>query len=192
MKSIYGLLIHDAEDIFAQNGSQLVDALERIKSQGLVSKIGISVYGANQIKKTLDLFKPDIIQLPVNVLDQRLVQDGTINHLYSLGIEVHARSAFLQGLLLMRINELPKYFEPWIPLLSKWHTFCREQFISPLQAALSFVSGLKGVSYALVGVQNQYQLKDILDNSMTLKSIKYDQFASDDLKLLDPSTWSKA
>lgn len=193
LNSVYGLLMHDVNDIFAPNGSSLLDALEQLKSQGYASKIGISVYTSSQINKILDYFKPDIIQLPINVLDQRLIQDGTIAHLSGLGIEVHARSAFLQGLLLMKINDdIPKYFEPWVPLLSKWHGFCGDQLISPLHAALGFVCGLKDISCALVGVENQKQLEEILDNSTTLNSFDYEQFASDDLKLLDPSVWSLA
>ena len=108
----------------------------------------------------------------------------------SLGIEVHARSAFLQGLLLMSINDKPKYFEPWTPLLSKWQGFCSDHLISPLHAALEFVCGHKEVSYAVVGVQNQYQLKEILENTTTLNCFDFDQFSSDDPKLLDPSVWS--
>lgn len=193
LNSVYGLLVHDVSDIFATNGSNLLDALEQLKSQGYASKIGVSVYTSSQINKILDYCKPDIIQLPINVLDQRLIQDGTIAHLSGLGIEVHARSVFLQGLLLMQINDyMPKYFEPWLPLLSKWHSFCGDQLISPLHAALGFVCGLKDISYALVGVENQKQLKEILDNSTTLNSFDFEQFASDDLKLLDPSVWSLA
>ena len=191
LKSIYGLLIHDVDDIFASNGKQLIDALVQLKSQGLISKIGISVYSSSQIKKALNYFKPDIIQLPINVLDQRLIQDGTIAHLSGLDIEVHARSAFLQGLLLMSINDdMPKYFEPWMPLLSKWHRFCSDQLISPLHAALGFVCSLKDVSYALVGVQNHIQLKEILSDSINLYPLDFEQFASEDLELLDPSVWN--
>lgn len=192
LESTYGLLIHDAEDIFAPNGSLLVDVLQRLKSQGLVSKIGISIYSSSQIKRALDLFKPDIIQLPINVLDQRLIQDGTIAHLSQLGIEVHARSAFLQGLLLMNLNDMPAYFQPWTHLLSKWQRFCSDQRISPLRAALGFVCGLQDISYALVGVENHCQLKEILDDSTILNSLDFDQFASDSLKLIDPSLWSLA
>jgi aryl-alcohol dehydrogenase-like predicted oxidoreductase len=192
LKSTYGVLFHNAEDIFAPNGAQLIDALERLKSQGLIEKIGVSVYDSCQIKKALNLFKPDIIQLPINVLDQRLIQDGTIAHLSGLGVEVHARSAFLQGLLLMGSSDRPPYFEPWAPLLSKWQRFCYDQFISPLQAALGFVCGLKDVSYALVGVQNQQQLTEILENSTAFNYSDFDQFASNDPKLLDPSVWSLA
>jgi len=190
LKSTYGLLLHNADDIFVPHGTELIDALERLKSQGLIAKIGISVYDFSQIKKALNIFKPDIIQLPINVLDQRLIQDGTIAYLSGLGIEIHARSAFLQGLLLMSSKDRPPYFNPWAPLLSKWQRFCSDQLISPLHAALAFVCGLNDISYALVGVQNQHQLKEILDNSTTLNLSDFDQFACDDLTLIDPSVWS--
>ena len=139
LKSVYGLLIHNPDDFFVANGVRLIDAIQSLKSQGLVLKIGISVYTSSQIKKALDFFKPDIIQLPINVFDQRLVQDGTISYLSGLGIEVHARSAFLQGLLLMNPNEMPSYFHPWKPLFMKWQRFCTDQSISSLHAALGFV-----------------------------------------------------
>ncbi len=190
LNSAYGLLVHDASDIFAPNGSKLVNALEQLKSQGLVSKIGVSVYSANQANKALDHFKPDLIQLPVSVLDQRLVQDGTITHLSRLGIEVHARSAFLQGLLLMNIDDIPKYFEPWMPILLKWQKACRDQLVSPLHAALGFVCSLKEISCALVGIQNLNQLIEILEASTFLDGIDFDQFSSNDANLLDPSIWS--
>ena len=89
----------------------------------------------------------------------------------------------------MSHNDRPAYFEPWAQLLSKWQGFCSDQCMSPLHAALGFVCGLKDVSYALVGVQNHYQLKEILEDSTMLNSLDFDQFASDDLKLLDPNAW---
>ena len=190
LKSTYGLLLHNVEDIFTPHGVRLVAALELLKRQGLVTKIGISVYGSNQIEKALELFKPDIVQLPLNVLDQRLIHDGTLAHLSGLGIEVHARSIFLQGLLLMNINDMPFYFKPWMPLLAKWQSFCRDHSISPLDAALGYVCELKDVTQALVGVQTQNQLEELLEASSTLDSSYFDQFACDDTQLLNPSFWS--
>ena len=190
LNSTYGLLLHDVNNIFSLNGSRLVNALEQLKSQRLASKIGISAYNSSQIYKTLDHFKPDIIQLPVNVLDQRLILDGTIAHLSQLGIEIHARSVFLQGLLLMKFNDIPKYFEPWMPILMRWHGACRDQLVSPLHAAFGFVCSLKEISYTLVGIQNLSQLTEIIETSTFLDGFDFDQFSSNDAKLLDPTFWS--
>ena len=190
LKSVYGLLIHDVDNIFALNGSKLIKAMERLKDQGLVSKIGVSIYSSNQIKMALEYFNPDIVQLPLNVLDQRLIKDGTIARLSNLGVEIHARSAFLQGLLLMSTSTIPAYFDPWTPLLSKWHLFCRDESISPLQAALGFVCSIQEVSHAIVGVQNHSQLAEILDLSIGYPSLDFRQFSSDDQNLIDPCNWS--
>ena len=192
LDSVYGLLVHDPDDIFSPHGLKLVNALEQLKSQGLVSKIGVSVYSSSQINMALDLFKPDIIQLPINVMDQRLIHDGTISHLSGLGIEVHARSIFLQGLLLMDINNMPKYFDPWMPIFLRWNRFCSDRLFTPLQAALGFVCGLNDISFALVGVQNHFQLREILSDSATLNLSDFSQFATDDSLLLNPSAWSRA
>ena len=192
LESVYALLIHDAEDIFSQHGSMLLDALLELKSRKCISKIGLSVYDSAQVTKALDLFNPDIIQLPVNVLDQRFIQDGTVSYLSSLGIEVHARSAFLQGLLLISIDDVPEYFSPWMPLLSKWQSFCSDRMISPLHSALGFVCGLKEVSYAVVGVQDHNQLNEILEDSLPLDPSDFFEFASDNINLINPTLWNFA
>ena len=192
LDSIYGLLIHNADDILSPNGSRLVDSLQEYKSHGLISKIGISIYDSSQIRMALDLFRPDIVQVPLNVLDQRLIRDGSVARLSRLGIEVHTRSTFLQGLLLMSANKIPRYFKPWMPLLSGWHRFCDDHSTSPLHAALSFVCGLKEVSHTLVGVEDKKQLVEILGEPNAIENMDFDQFASDDPKILNPGLWKLA
>ena len=189
LNSVHALLIHSVDDIFTPNASRLISALQLLKSEGLISKIGVSVYNSSQIYKALDLFLPDIIQLPLNIFDQRLLHDGTINYLSSLGIEVHARSIFLQGLLLMNSNKIPSYFQPWMHHLSKWHMFCVQESISPLRACLDFVSCLKDVSYVLVGIQDHSQLSEILDSSTHIAQLDFGKFSCDDPELLDPTYW---
>ncbi len=189
LNSVYGLLLHDVNNIFAREGSRLVNALDQLRSEGLVLKIGVTVYSSLQIYKTLDYFKPDIVQLPINVLDQRLVHDGTLTHLSRLGIEVHARSVFLQGLLLMDAKAIPNSFQPWLPILMKWHQACRDHAVSPLDAAISYVCNLPDVSFALVGVQNLSQLKEITVASGSVDGFDFNQLSCNDANLLDPTTW---
>ena len=82
-----------------------------LKSEGLVKRIGVSVYDAAEIDGVLEIFRPDVVQLPLNIFDQRLIQSGHIKALQSAGIEIHARSAFLQGILLSERSALPDYFK---------------------------------------------------------------------------------
>ena len=68
--SVYGLLVHDASNVYSPGGDLIVDALESLKQDSKVQKVGFSAYDKSQIEKACQCFKPDIIQLPVNVFDQ--------------------------------------------------------------------------------------------------------------------------
>ena len=110
-KKAYGLLIHDIGEIEHKQFDTLLIELARLKRQGLVKKIGVSVYNNQQIDYVLDNFSIDLIQLPINILDQRLINDESLVKLKKHNVEIHARSALLQGLLLMSINTIPYWFD---------------------------------------------------------------------------------
>ena len=110
-KKAYGLLIHDIGEIEHKQFDTLLIELARLKRQGLVKKIGVSVYNSQQIDYVLDNFSIDLIQLPINILDQRLINDESLVKLKKHNVEIHARSALLQGLLLMSINTIPYWFD---------------------------------------------------------------------------------
>ena len=94
----YALLQHDPD------GSLGPPA--RAKFLKLVQKAGISIYTVEQMQKALHGI-PDIIQLPMNIADNRFIP--YLPELHKRGIEVHARSVFLQGALLEGKFGLPKY-----------------------------------------------------------------------------------
>ena len=110
INSAYGLLIHNVDDLFKEGGINIIKCLKSLQEKRLVEKIGVSIYNTYQIKKTLEIFKPDIIQLPINVFDNRLIRNGTLRYLSDKNIEIHARSIFLQGLCFIETNKLNKYF----------------------------------------------------------------------------------
>jgi aryl-alcohol dehydrogenase-like predicted oxidoreductase len=188
---VYSVLIHNADDLLVEGASAIVHALESLKSTGKVRKIGVSVYESAQVRAVLELFTPDIVQAPVNVLDQRLIADGTLAMLRSRGVEIHSRSVFLQGLLLMPLDEVPRYFDPIRPLLRRWHRRCREQTMSPSEAAFSFVKGLGEVDCCLVGVQSLAQFQQCLRDFSNANSFDSDSLSCDDPAFLNPSKWSR-
>jgi aryl-alcohol dehydrogenase-like predicted oxidoreductase len=104
---LYGLLVHAAADLLRPGGELLWAALNELKREGLVEKIGVSVYTGEDIEAILLRFRPDLVQLPLSVLDQRLIAGGQLARLKAQAVEIHARSIFLQGLLLMEDAELP-------------------------------------------------------------------------------------
>jgi aryl-alcohol dehydrogenase-like predicted oxidoreductase len=186
---VYGLLIHSVADIFASGGYRLMESLAILKQRGLVKKIGVSVYTAEQIDKLLERFVIDLVQLPINVLDQRLLQGGQLAKLKAAGVEIHARSAFLQGLLLMEPSALPSHFDSVRSHLTQYHGFLDKRGITPVQAALGFVAGLDEVDAVICGVNNHQQLEELCAATTRLQTMDFHQFAIDDDSILNPSKW---
>lgn len=189
LSSVYGLLAHHAEDLLAPGGEWLIDAMQSLRQAGKVKRIGVSVYDRAQIEAVLERFTPDLVQLPLNVFDQRLINDGSLRRLSSLGIEIHARSAFLQGLLLMHPDSAPTYFEPWRERLRAWHNGCAEANIPPHHAALAFVCDQPEIACCLIGVQNLSQFNQALEGLDAAATTDAARFACNDLALVNPVNW---
>ena len=189
--SLYALLIHHADDLLVNGGEHLINAMLILKDAGLIEKVGVSVYNEQQIDKVLDCFKVDIVQLPINVFDQRLLIKGKLKALKSAGIEVHARSLFLQGLLLMEANDLPKHFEPARELLTKYHDFLTRNKMTKVQGALSFVKSCTAIDHVILGVSSLHELKELTDSWCLLadKQLDFSEYACKNESILNPSNW---
>lgn len=185
-KQIYSLMVHNIDDLLNKGGDRLFDKLQTWKHEGKIQKIGVSVYERHEIDAVISKYPIDLIQIPINVFDQRLYLDGTLNQLAKTGVEIHARSVFLQGLLLMDEFKLPAYFAPIKSNLIAYHKKLQELNISPLAAALSFVIGLQEISTAIIGIESAKQLKECLKqpfiNCSELVEFKLNDF-------VDPRKW---
>jgi len=186
-----GLLAHHAQDILVDGGERLVAGMERLKGLGKVSKIGVSIYDGEQLDGLLRKFTPDLVQLPLNVFDQRLIHSGWLQRLRDKRVEIHVRSVFLQGLLLMPLEDIPTYFEPIRPLLARWHAAALEQGISLVQAALAFVRDLSEVDHVLVGVESVSQFQACLQDFLTPASFDAAGLACGDPAFVNPVLWRK-
>jgi aryl-alcohol dehydrogenase-like predicted oxidoreductase len=191
-ESIYGLLIHHPADLAADPDGLLWQALQDLRRQKLVEKIGVSVYTGLEIDAMIGQVRPDIIQVPYNVLDQRLAQSGHLTRLKEMGIEVHARSIFLQGLLLMDVDHLPAYFNPWVPLLREFLGDVRRRGMTPLQSALHAVLARPEIDSVLVGVPSWREFEAIMTAARALPTgatHDWTRWAVSDERLLNPSFW---
>ena len=86
----------------------------------------VSVYTIEKLKKIINKFKIDLVLLPFNIFDQRTLKKNFLKSLKEKNIEIHARTSFLQGLLLMPRKDIPlkfskyyKYFDNWEKLVKK-------------------------------------------------------------------------
>lgn len=190
--SIYGLMLHNPDDLLAQGGEVLFECLRFQQESGRVKKIGVSVYTGDQIDRILDRFEIDLVQLPINVLDQRLLSGGHLALLKSRGVEIHARSAFLQGLLLMDPETLPFYFDRAKKLLKDYHKFLQSNGITPVQAALGFLAGRNEIDVVICGVNNHRQLIELCKSTQPLTGVDFTPFALEDPNILNPSLWRTA
>ncbi|MCP9807329.1 aldo/keto reductase [Cyanobium sp. T1B-Tous] len=191
VERVQGLLVHDCEDLFSQSGEAIITSLQKLKTLGKVDKIGVSIYSSSQIIKALKLFTPDIVQLPFNVFDQRLLHDGTLSVLKDLGIEIHARSIFLQGLLIMKADSIPSYFRPWKTQLLAWNQLCTDLGKQPQHIALGFAATNSLIDQVIVGVEDLLQLVDLASFRLSGYDVSsLSMYAVSDERLLNPSFWS--
>lgn len=187
--AVYGLMLHNADDLLAEGGERLMERLEKLKQKGLVAKIGASVYTADQIDALLKRYEIDLIQLPMNILDQRLLVGGQLAALKSHGVEIHARSAFLQGLLLMMPESVPEYFAPVSKHLGDYNKFLQEKGLSTVHAALGFLAAQDEIDVIVCGVNDHRQFIEICQSSASLPDIDFSSFALNDDAILNPSKW---
>lgn len=190
INQVYGLLTHGPEDLLKPGGNYLFNAMKTLKAEGKVNKIGASVYNKKQIKDLVNTFDIDLIQLPFNLLDQRLLHDGTFDFLKQHNIEIHVRSAFLQGLLFIPLNELPEFFHPIKPILARLKQKLFSLNLSPAQAALAFINQTPQIDKIICGVNTAEQLQELTKAINTkIDHEEFYQFAINELKFIDPSQW---
>lgn len=188
----HAAIVDSAEDLMGPLGDDLWTRLEKLKADGLISKIGISACYDDQPLLLAKRFKPDIMQVPASILDQRLVHNGSIEALANLGVEVQVRSVFLQGLLFLPRESLPANLTPVGPHLSRVRRIMAESGADPLHAALSFALNLKGVSTVMVGVTSAAELRAIIAASESkAPRINWDAMALNDDVALTPALWFK-
>ncbi len=184
-----GLLFHRPDQLLGPQGKAIVRSLEQLVADQLVKKTGLSVYSPETLHAFLSACPVDIIQAPFNLFDQRLITSGWLPRLKAANIEVHTRSAFLQGLLLMPENKLPSYFAPWKTHIARWYNWLNKHpEITATQACLSAPLLQPGIDAVVVGVDNADQLRDIISMS-TRTTIALPDFQIEDIELIDPSNW---
>jgi aryl-alcohol dehydrogenase-like predicted oxidoreductase len=186
---LYGLLLHCPQQLLSSEGQELYHALNWLKAEDLVDKIGISIYSSNELEALCDRFSFDLVQAPFNIFDRSLAQSGWLSRLKGIGVEVHVRSIFLQGLLLMNPSTRPIYFDRWYLLWTEWQQWLFTTGLNPLQACLNFVLSNPEIDRVVVGVNSLSQLQEILA-ATTVESVKPpDKLSCDDPDLINPARW---
>lgn len=151
------VMAHSTE-LFLEDTFQI--ELEGVKKEQFMRKFGVSLYNEDEIDRVLASdFKFDIIQLPLNILDTRLYRSRMLTRLYEKDIEIHIRSAFLQGLFYLPDAELNKRFPVALPYLQKLKSIAGKAGLTLAELSLLWLVSLEEVSKVVIGVDTTSQLK---------------------------------
>jgi aryl-alcohol dehydrogenase-like predicted oxidoreductase len=191
MPSLYGLLLHRPSQLTGPMGEAVYQGLRDARDRGEVEKIGISIYSPEELQALWPKFSFDLVQAPLNVIDRRLYSTGWLAKLRAADVEVHVRSIFLQGLLLMDPAARPARFNAWQPLWTQWHRWLEEQSLTALQACVGYALSLQDVDGVVIGVDSAAQLRSIVESIGTASVSPPEYLQSADIDLINPSRWSE-
>jgi aryl-alcohol dehydrogenase-like predicted oxidoreductase len=191
VSQLHGVLLHRPGQLLNKNGESLYQALQLLKSAGLTKKIGISVYGPDELDMIMAKMAFDLVQAPLNILDRRLIESGWDMRLKNQGTELHVRSAFLQGLLLMEPDQRPQKFARWEYVWHEWARWLDETGLTPLQACLGYVLGIELVDKVVVGVDSVKHLQEIIAASGSSLPSLPNWSKPTDIGLIDPTLWNQ-
>lgn len=188
---IHGVLVHRVADLQKPGWQHLVEALQQAQQCGWTTQIGVSVYNGDQLELAESRFRLELVQLPLNVLDRRMIENGALARLKAAGAEMHVRSVFLQGLLLMPSDTLPEFFDPIRAHVAELHRRWAAHGLSPLEGCMGFVLNRRDVDAIIVGVSRRSEFEDIVAAVTKLTNLTVDvgSDAAVDPIYLDPSRW---
>ncbi len=190
VESLYGLLLHQPNQLFELKGIKILESFTLLKNLGIVKNFGVSVYSPYELDSLFDLYDFDIVQCPLNLVDRRLINSGWLQRLSREGIEIHIRSSFLQGLLLMPRHIIPNKFQAWNMLWDEWDRWLIANNKSPIEACISYALSFPEIGRVVVGVETQSQLEEIIVATKSDSIKEFPDISSDVVELINPSNWS--
>ena len=191
VKDIYGLILHRPQQLLEVGGAEIYKSLQLLKTTGMVQKVGVSIYAPSELEALTSKYRLDIIQSPFNLVDRRLYTDGWLKRLKYEGIEIHTRSTFLQGLLLMPYESIPKKFSRWLELWKKWRSWLLSNDITAIEASLAYPLSFPEIDRVVVGADSLRQLKGIISAAdiNQVENLPDLQCRAEDL--INPARWSQ-
>ena len=193
VESVDAVVVPLAGDLFSPHGAAMWARLQQLRDSGLIGKIGISLHSTDDPVGVVRRFKPDLIQAPASLLDQRMLADGTLERINAMGVEVQLRSIFLNGLLFLPLDRIPTPLKAASGTLSRVRRMIAEGRSDPLQAALGFALSRPEASTVLVNVTTAAELSAVIAAAASPPpDLDWTEMAMDDPVVLDPRRWAAA
>lgn len=181
-----------------QRAAEAAAALRAEVERGRVGHIGASLYDRKDVENALTAFRPDIVQLPASIADTRLLDDGTATGLERLGIDIHYRSVFLQGLLLSEPHRLPSAFRPLANLLAAIDRIADRHGVTRQDLCMGWVMAMPGARGLVCGVVNASELDKLVASHAAASALTMNEEVAEMVRLIsiedwmrDPRQWSQ-
>ncbi len=142
------------------------EGITNIKKQYPIKNFGASIYNPKEIEKIINIRKPDVIQVPCNILDKRFLSKKIINLIKRNSIKLHVRSIFLQGLFFLDIKKICKNFKNTSKIFKKLEKIAFEEKLSIGELSLIWAIKKKEIDKIVIGVDG---LTHLHDNFKTIK-----------------------
>ena len=192
VEKLWGFMLH-REACLDIDKRELSIAIERIKEKGKTKHFGVSVYSPERAVMALDMDSLDMVQLPFNVFDQRALEEGIFDFAEKKLKTVFVRSVFLQGLLLLKPDQLPSNMTFCRDELKAFRS-CVEKFsISPKMAALAFVVHQAPGAFLVLGAERAEQVRENLSlfrRAANMEIPDLMSLASQNPRVINPSIWN--
>jgi len=190
VEAVYGLLLHCPEQLLGTEGNVLYQSMQELKETGRVQKTGISIYSPGELDALMPRFRFDLVQAPFNLVDRRLQTSGWLQRLKREGVEIHTRSAYLQGLLLMARPAIPAKFGPWAELWDKWHEWLDRHDVLPVEACLAFPLSFPEIDRVVIGADSVEQLGQTIRAAQTAVPMGLPDLHCKEENLINPAKWT--
>lgn len=190
--NLYAYMFHSYNDFETYYDAYKNDIAE-LKKNGFIKKFGVSIYTNEEFEKLLNYTEIDIIQIPFNVLDNLSLRGNLIEAAYKKNIEVHTRSAFLQGLFFIKPEDLPAQTKKLTTYINQLNTLCQKYQVGLNEVALNYCLQQPHVNQVLIGVETSEQLIENLKltESKISESLiqEINLIKVNEIELLNPSNW---
>ncbi len=188
------LLLHAPADLSKPGGDQLEHWMLGLRQRGLVQRLGVSIYGAEDLKYVNSELL-DLVQLPLSLFDQRLLQDGTVARLRERGTAIHARSLYLQGLLLTPAQQWPSWVGPEVRCHQlRLEALAKDRGCRLIDLVLGFAQAQKDLEVVVLGLCSAPELAELQaawSQTSPWQEGEWRAWALQDPGIIDPRCWPR-
>ncbi|MFA4935434.1 MAG: aldo/keto reductase [Candidatus Methanoperedens sp.] len=193
IQNLYGIMLHREEMLsFWNQGISII--LNNIVQSGRASHIGVAVYSPEKAIQALNLEGIDMVQIPTNILDRRFEDAGVYELAERKKKQLYIRSIFLQGLILMGLEEIPEKLSFAKPIIEKIDMLSRDFNLSRSEIAMGYLKAQMPNAHVMFGAETPIQVKNNTDAwqkeipESFCRQIRM-TFADETERLLNPVLW---